>query len=216
VSTIGFLHTSPAHVTTFDRLVADASVGAAVVTLVDESLLARARTLGPDHPTVVGGVRAAIDALAGGGADTIVCTCSTIGAVAEAVGDELDRRVVRVDRPMAERAVELAGDVAGRVLVVAALANTVGPTRDLIASIAAERGASIEVQVRVVAGAWSRFEADDHDGYLAAIAGALEAGADDCDVVVLAQASMADAADRVDIGVPVLSSPWSAVRSLFG
>ena len=216
MSTLGFLHTSPAHVTTFDRLVAEEAVGTAVITVVDESLLARAQALGPDHPTVVGGVRAAIHALAGGGADVIVCTCSTIGAVAETVGDELDRRVVRVDRPMAERAVELAGDGARRVLVVAALASTVGPTRDLIESVAAERGESIDVEIRVVARAWDRFEADDHDGYLAAIADALDAGADDCDVVVLAQASMAEAADRVDIGVPVLSSPRLAVRSLLG
>jgi subtilisin family serine protease len=61
------------------------------------------------------------------------------------------------------------------------------------------------------ADAWPRFETGDRDGYLDAVAAAARAAAVEHDVVVLAQASMADANGRVDVAVPVLSSPGAAV-----
>ncbi len=79
---VGFLHTRGAHVATFDALL-DGS-GARAVHHVDEDLLATARTDGVDDPAVVGGVQHHLDVLHAAGADVIVCTCSTIGAVAEA------------------------------------------------------------------------------------------------------------------------------------
>jgi hypothetical protein len=215
METIGFLHTSSVHVATFDALVAELAPGAAVVNVVDESLLDRARTLGTDHPTVVGGVRAAVVALAGAGATTIVCTCSTIGGLAESIGVEgSDIRVVRVDRAMAGHAIETAAAGGGRILVLAALDSTIGPTRDLIESVAHDRGAAVVIDCTVVEDAWTLFDAGDRDGYLDAIAVALAERADRFDVVVLAQASMAPAADRAAVGVPVLSSPRLAISAL--
>jgi aspartate/glutamate racemase len=220
---VGFLHTSSIHVATFDRLVDELAPGTPVTHLVDESLLARARDRGDDHPIVVGGVLAALDGLAAAGVDTIVCTCSTIGAVAEALGPERPGiRVVRVDRPMAVEAVDLAAAGTGRILVVAALRSTVAPTCALIRSVAADRGTDVVVEVTVVEGAWERFEAGDAAGYVDAVAAALSHGIDSgdgsgaFDAVVLAQASMAAAADRVAVEVPVLSSPRPAVRSVLG
>jgi hypothetical protein len=43
--------------------------------------------------------------------------------------------------------------------------------------------------------AWPLFEAGDRDGFLTGVADAVRAGSAGCDVVVLAQASMAGAAD---------------------
>lgn len=82
--------------------------------------------------------------------------------------------------------------------------STLAPTGELLAEEAGERPVSIVTHL--VAGAWDRFEAGDTDGYLARIAEAADrvAGAD---VIVLAQASMAGAADLVTGPVPVLSSP---------
>jgi hypothetical protein len=178
------------------------------VTVIDEALLERARITAPDHLDVVGGVADRLAELHG--ADVVICTCSTIGAIAELVGAGAGMRVVRVDRPMAERAVHV-GD---RITVIAAVESTVGPTRDLIGEVAESTGRSPAVEVMIVAGAWGRFEVGDHDGYLDHIARAIETAAGSCDVVVLAQASMAGAADRVDVEVPVLSSPRLAVESL--
>ncbi len=101
-------------------------------------------------------------------------------------------------------------------MVAAALESTLSPTLELLEAVAADRQADIVIEVTVIDGAWERFEADDREGYVAAIAEALPAIADRCDAIVLAQASMSGAADRITVGVPVLSSPRLAVAALFG
>jgi aspartate/glutamate racemase len=210
MATIGFLHTSPVHVPTFEALVTELAPETASVAIVDVELLDRARSSGVDDPELLDRLRLALAELERQGAETIVCTCSTIGAVAEAIGHQQRVPIVRVDRPMAQRAVELGR----RIVVVAALESTLDPTRALVESVAAEAGIESDLEVHLVAAAWKRFEAGDHEGYLTLIANELVEIAERCDVIVLAQASMAAAADRVEVGVPVLSSPRLAVSSL--
>jgi hypothetical protein len=215
MATVGFLHTSPVHLHDFEALVADVVPGTAVVSVVDTDLLDRARMHGLDDPQLAEGVGRALEALVGGGATTIVCTCSTIGGLAERVGRERSPTVVRVDRPMAERAVE----VGGRILVVAALASTVAPTTELLAEVADARGEPIAVEVLLVDDAWPHFESGDLDAYHRTIAdrvvGRVTGGPPD--VIILAQASMAPVAsidDITSLGIPVLASPRTAVESL--
>ncbi|MDJ0771077.1 MAG: aspartate/glutamate racemase family protein [Ilumatobacter sp.] len=209
---LGFLHTAEQHVETFERLVEEEAPGTEVRSLVAAHLLDRARTAGIDDDAVVAGVEANLVSLADEGSSAIVCTCSTIGGVAEAAGARLGLNVVRVDRPMAETAVA----IGGRVGVVAAVQSTIEPTTSLLRSVASERSAEIEIGVELVEGAWLHFERGDVDAYLDEIANALPGFADRCDVIVLAQASMAPAAERVSVDVPVLSSPRLAVRALVG
>lgn len=207
MATIGFLHTAAVHEATFDALVAAASPTSGTVTVVEPALLATARDRGPADPEVRAGLRAAIEALAARGADVIVCTCSTIAGAAETIGADAPVPVVRVDRPLAFTAVA-AGT---RIAVVAAVESTVAPTTELLRSVAADAGRTVTLTPVLCPDAWARFEAGDTDGYLDLVAAAARDAADDHDVVVLAQASMADAAARVDAGVPVLSSPGPAV-----
>ncbi len=223
MSVIGFLHTSPVHVATFDALVADASrsaeTGAVVQTMaiVNEGLLGMARRDGLESRAVRRGVRDAIVELRRRGADLVICTCSTIGEIAATAGVSLGYDVSRVDRPMAEEAVRLASAGAGRIAIVVALESTVAPTLALIESIASGLGASqweeIDLHVVVSEAAWPLFEAGDIEGYLDAIASTCAECPVGIDVIVLAQASMADAASRFDGAVPVLSSPASAVNA---
>lgn len=207
VPSIGFLHTSAVHVPTFNSLVAAAGDGTATACVVDESLLALARLLGPGHVDVGAGVAAGLGQLRDAGADIVVCTCSTIGGEAERIGAIEGLRVLRVDRPMAEAAVAAGPQIA----VVAALESTLAPTGDLLASVADFAMAPVEIVDHVVEVAWDLFEAGDLDGYLAAIAETMMMLDGTCDVIVLAQASMSGAADRVRLSVPVLSSPALAV-----
>lgn len=214
MTTVGFLHTAQLHVPVFEALVAEVGESAghevSAVSVVDPGLLATARNHGPDHPDVVAGLVSALDELARAGADRVVCTCSTIGGVAESLGGRAGVEVVRVDRAMAERAVA----VGGRVVVLAALESTLGPTHELLSAVAADRGVEVELDLRVVSGAWERFEAGDLDGYHRAVAHAAELAAAGADAVVLAQTSMAPAAALVAASVPVLTSPRPAVESV--
>ncbi|MDF1604839.1 aspartate/glutamate racemase family protein [Nocardioides sp. YIM 152315] len=204
MSRVGFLHTAEVHVGTFDALVGDS---AETVHVVESHLLQRARTDGLT-PAVEAGVRSALDELHARGADVVVCTCSTLGPVAESVASDVP--VLRVDRPMARTAV--AGGA--RIGVVAAVESTLEPTRLLLQDEARRAGAEPVLTEVLVPGAWASFEAGDTAAYLCAIADAARALADTVDVVVLAQASMAGAVDLLeDLAVPVLASPRLAVES---
>ncbi|WP_237296904.1 aspartate/glutamate racemase family protein [Streptomyces sp. 3211] len=189
------LHTSPVHVPVFDALRDRDHPGAVLRHLVAPELLDRARTAGPE--SVIPALRGLLTE-AGPGA--VLVTCSTIGAAAESLAPALGVPVLRVDRPMAAAAVR----AGRRIAVLAALESTLAPTRELLAEEAGERPVSI--RTHLVAGAWERFEAGDTAGYLARVAEAA-GSVTGADVIVLAQASMAGAADLVTGPVPVLSSP---------
>ncbi|MGW2022615.1 aspartate/glutamate racemase family protein [Streptomyces decoyicus] len=203
---LALLHTSPVHVPVFDALRDEEAPELALHHLVRPELLDRARAQGPDAVTEE--VSAELAAAGRGGARAVLCTCSTIGSVAEAAGAALGLPVLRVDRPMAAAAVA-AGP---RITVLAALESTFAPTGDLIAQEADRAGRAVGVRNVLVPGAWERFESGDGDGYrTAVVSAAREVG--DADVIVLAQASMAAAAEGLDAGVPVLSSPRPGLRA---
>jgi hypothetical protein len=201
---LALLHTSPVHVPTFDRLRDEEAPGLILRHTVAEDLLARAQRDGP--ATVASDVEAALREAERAGATAVLCTCSTIGGVAEAAAatGRVGLPVLRVDRPMAAAAVA----TGPRIRVLAAVASTVGPTLDLIAEEAGGRGVTTDVtaEVSIVDGAWDRFEAGDQTGYLRLVADAI-AGTTGADVIVLAQASMAGAAALTTVDIPVLSSP---------
>lgn len=232
--TLVFLHTSPAHLPTFGALAAEIAPDLPLRQVVAEDLLAEARAAGLTD-ALAGRVAAALRAALGADGGAMLCTCSTIGALAEAAGASLGVPVLRVDRAMAARAVEVdpparhsygtltnpsatdveaAGWACTRIALIAALASTLGPTRQLLEEEAARAGRAVAIAERLCAGAWPRFEAGDMPGYLADIAACARASAADADVVVLAQASMAGAADLLaDLAVPVLSSPRLGVAA---
>lgn len=203
---LALLHTSPVHVPVFDALRDRAHPGLELRHLVAADLLERARATGPE--AVAGDVRARVREAVDGGARAVLCTCSTLGAVAEAASGVAGVPVLRVDRPMARQAVE-AGP---RIVVLAALQSTLRPTVGLIEEEARRAGRPARVRPVVVDGAWERFEAGDSAGYLSRVAAAAD-GVTGADVIVLAQASMAPAVELGGARVPVLSSPGTGLAA---
>ncbi|MGY5030366.1 aspartate/glutamate racemase family protein [Streptomyces sp. 900116325] len=195
--TLALLHTSPVHVPVFEALRDADHPGLTLRHLVHEDLLARARDAGPD--AVRGDIEALLAGAVAEGATAVLCTCSTIGAVAESAAESLGVPVLRVDRPMVAAAV-----TRDRVVVLAAIDDTLPPTLALLAEEAGNR--CVDIRTVLVDGAWARFRAGDRDGYLDLVAAAADR-VTDADVIVLAQASMADAATRTATRIPVLSSP---------
>jgi Asp/Glu/hydantoin racemase len=189
---IAFLHTSPAHVPTFGALAPGARH------LVDESLLTDARAGLDVRDRLLARLRALTPA------DVIVCTCSTLGAAAVALTPAVGVPILRADEPMAREAV-----AAGRrIAVVVTVESTVAPTLALLQTFARP---DTELTVARCLYAWPQFEAGDLPGYAATIAAYVRTLTDP-DVIVLAQASMAPAADLLtDLAKPILTSPRSAV-----
>ncbi|WP_229076083.1 hypothetical protein [Actinoplanes sp. DH11] len=116
--------------------------------------------------------------------------------------------VVRVDRPMADAAVTRGG----RIAVVVAVASTTEPTMALLRESATAANAQVDLVAVPCLGAWRHFEAGEIERYHDEIAEHVRAVADGFDVVVLAQASMSPAAERLP-GLPVLTSPRAAVAA---
>lgn len=98
--------------------------------------------------------------------------------------------------------------------MLATLASTLGPTGRLIERDVTRAGARVEVVTTVVTGAADARASGNQAAHDAAVADAVALAADGPDVVVLAQASMAPAAQTADAPVPVLSSPASGVANL--
>ncbi len=205
--TIGFLHTADVHVATFDRLVAERAPDATTLHEVRADLLDAARRNGRADPAIATGITDSIDALERRGADVIVCTCSTISGLAERAAASIHHPVLRIDRPMAAAAVRQAR----RIAVVAAVESTIGPTLSLLREEAASVGADVEIASIPCFDAWPMFESGDLDGYHHFIAAHVDAIDDSYDLVVLAQATMAQAAALVVEPARVRSSPVAAV-----
>jgi hypothetical protein len=200
---ITFLHTAATNVATFDRLARELAPEIPVQHLLDERLLADARSAGAITPDLAQRIEARL-LEADEESAVVLCTCSTIGGAAEAVTHPTAGPVLRVDRAMAEQAVAMGP----RILVAAALASTLAPTGELISDAANQVGKSVTITELLCEGAWARFEAGDQAGYWQVIADCLRQRAGEFDVVVLAQASMAGAADLcADLPTPILSSP---------
>lgn len=207
---LSFLHTAPAQADAFGALLGTLAPDVSARHHVEPELLARVRAAGRIEPDVHARVQEIAAALLRDGAHVVVCTCSTLGASAEAAGVALGAPVLRIDRPMAERAV----DAGSPILVAAALESSLDSTCALLRDAAGRRGATPEIRVLVCEGAWEHFEAGDRPAYHAAIAAALRRFRGDARAVVLAQASM-DGAEAlvVDLGIPVLSSPRSGLEA---
>jgi len=198
-----FYHTSQANVETFTKLFEEMGRSdLAVRHIVDEEALARAMAEGVSaelESEVSGRMLAAL-------ADSraLLCTCSSIGSCAEVAASRSTHPVLRIDRPMAEKAV----DCGKRVVIAAALQSTLAPTRALLDKVASERGIVLEIHEFLCSGAWDKFVVGDGEGYARAIAERLPEAALLGDSVVLAQASMAGATLYCgELGVPVFSSP---------
>lgn len=207
---LAFLHTSAVHIPRFQRLMHEFAPELRVRHEVAEHLLAEARCRGSVGAELRARVWQAMHAAATTGAGVVVCTCSTIGGAAVEV-DTAGRFVaMRIDEAMMARAVELGP----RVLVVAALADTMQPTTALLEQVAERLGVDVSITPLLVDDAWPAFMAGDMHGYCTLLANAIRQHAARIDVVLMAQASMAPAADLLtDLDVDVLSSPVLGVKA---
>ncbi|MBP9114845.1 MAG: arylsulfatase [Acidimicrobiia bacterium] len=139
----------------------------------------------------------------------ILCSCSTYGGLAEEIGKELNIKAIRIDRPMAEFAVQ----IGKRIGIVAAASSTLVPTRELLLQVANDMNKSIDLKEFVAETAWEKKQAGDNVGYLDEVVKTIREIASEVDVILLAQGTMAKAADLcADLDIPVLASPVLGVK----
>lgn len=141
-------------------------------------------------------------------ADRVLLTCSTLGAAATLANESSAAPVLRVDQALAAQAMQTPGNV----VVLCAVETTLSSTRTLFEQ--AEKHPQAALEVRLVNGAWEKFKQGNLAGYLQIVAAAADAAyRQGANCVVLAQASMAGAAELTQTGVP-LTSPVCGLRAV--
>ncbi|MFB4268182.1 aspartate/glutamate racemase family protein [Nonomuraea sp. GTA35] len=209
-ATLGLVHTSATLVPVFAELCARHLPGVETFNIVDDSLIKNTIAAGRLTPETARRVAGHIGSAEAAGASHILVTCSSIGPAVEASEPLTGVPVLRVDRPMADRAVALGR----RIGVLATLSTTLEPTADLVRRRALAAGAGISLEARLCEGAFEALMSGDAATHDARVAEALSELGGQVDVVVLAQASMARVAGTVPVPVPVLASPPLAMEHL--
>jgi Asp/Glu/hydantoin racemase len=211
--TLGLIHTSAIHVPGFAQLCKEKIPGVKLFNIVDDSLVSGIAAAGGLTPTIARRVAGYLESAELAGADYILVTCSSIGPAVEAGAKLIGVPVLRVDQPMADKAVA----TGKRIGVIATLQTTLEPTTDLIQRRALRAGQQIEITSKLCAGAFEALLSGDAATHDATVAAALKELSQQVDVIVLAQASMARVVDTLTPQykrVPILASPAIAVDYL--
>ena len=137
-----------------------------------------------------------------GQADAVLCTCSTLGPLVDAIQN---RKYIRIDRPTMEAAV-MHGP---KPLLALCLESTRAASLDLLHDVGE---ADLTPTVHMCEDTWPYFTDGDMDAFADVIAGSVAQALDGHDCVILGQASMAVAARPLArLGIPVLATPDRAV-----
>jgi Asp/Glu/hydantoin racemase len=211
--TLGLIHTSATLVPVFAQLCKEKLPGVNVFNIADDSLVKGIIAAGSLTAQISRRVAGYLESAELAGADYIMVTCSSIGPAVEAGAKLTGVPVLRVDQPMADKAVA----TGKKIGVIATLSTTLEPTADLIQRRAAIAGKKIELTSKLVEGAFEALMAGDGATHDAKVATALKELSKQVDVIVLAQASMARVVESLkpeDKRVPILASPGIAVDYL--
>lgn len=206
---IAFLHTGAVVIPPVMELARELLPDATPINYLDDRIVAdlRDEDVAASVPQRVAHL---VESAKSAGAHAVMLTCSSISELAAPTAERVGIPVLRVDEAMADDAV-----AAGRrITVVATLPTTCEPTTALIRERAALVGKDPQVVSEVVEGAFEAVVSGDRETHDALVVAAIERLAGDADVVVLAQASMASAAEAARVDVPVLTSLRLGVERL--
>jgi Asp/Glu/hydantoin racemase len=214
-TTLALLHTTPLTVPLFKELCAELLPGVRTINLLDDSLLpdinaALARGESSAPAAVRERLALYLEAASRAGADALMCCCSSIGEIVMELASTAPLPVWRIDEAMAAQAVAAAGP-GGRIGVLATLRSTLEPTSALLRRKA---GSAATIQSMVAAGAFEALQAGRPEEHDALVTAALQSLLSSCNVVVLAQASMARLLGSLQNPppIPILTSPRLGVQ----
>jgi Asp/Glu/hydantoin racemase len=202
------LHTGTVVIPPLKELARQHLPGVRLVNLLDDSIVPEIERTGSVSDMVRSRVqhlgRCAVDS----GADALLITCSSISQLAEPVQQASGLPTFKIDEAMADEAVRLGS----RIGVVATLPTTLDPTCALIEARAQLIDVPVSLRRALCRDAFDLLSAGDEEGHDRVLAEAVGKLAEDNDVVVLAQASMARIRSRLDVAVPVLTSPELGIK----
>jgi aspartate/glutamate racemase len=187
-----------------------------LVNIVDDSLLSEARENGIT-PAILSKMSMYVQCAEKSGADIIINQCSSVGEAVDILRKMITVPYMKIDEPMAKKAVEIGGNIA----VIGTVSSTLEPSCRLIEKTAEKLGKEVKVKPVLLDGVVDLLSTEEgkkkHDEI---VCNEVYKQAEDNDVVVLAQASMHRIKEKLKITkVPVLSSPetaFEAVKKILG
>jgi Asp/Glu/hydantoin racemase len=210
--TLALIHTGSFLAPIFTKLCREMMPEVKIFNIVDESLLNNTIAANQLTPTTSRRLAGYLESAEEAGADAIMVTCSSVGPAVEAFRPFVNIPVLRVDQPMADKAVSMGRKIG----VIATLPTTLEPTSALIKARAAVQGREIEIVQQLCQGAFEAVAAGDTETHDRIVTAGLKELMPKVEVVVLAQASMArvvDALPAEEKTVPILSSPQLGVEA---
>lgn len=210
---MGLIHTSATLVPVFDLLCKKHLPGVKVFNIVDDSLIKNTIDSGDLTPKTSKRVVSYAASAEEAGADYILFTCSSIGPAVETAATLVGVPVLRVDQPMADRAVA----TGKRIGIIATLSTTLEPTSDLVRRRANAAGKEVKLVPTLCSGAFEALMSGDSKTHNEIVAAALRRLSEEADVIVLAQASMAAVVESLQAEekkIPILASPQLAMEYL--
>ncbi len=211
--TLAMIHTVAGIVPSFADLAAELLPGVSVLHVVDEGLLACIIAQGRITPGMCLRVVQLAANVEADGADAILLTCSAMSPAVDLAAPLLTVPIFKVDEPM----VDVALEKGARVGVFA----TVEATLESVGALVRQRASALRQEAEVIPSLEARAmtaaragHCDEHDLLVRAAVADLASG---CDVIVMAQASAAQALPPENLEamqVPVLTSPRRALARL--
>lgn len=204
--TLGLVHNSPVLAPIFNEIGARLMPDVKLLHFVDESTIKNTIAAGHLQKATMRQVIRLIGSTFDAGCDVALVTCSSIGRAVDMAAELYEQPVLRVDLPMAEKAIALGS----RIGVLATLQTTLKPTVELIRRVADAQGKQVEIVEHVCPGAFEAVMAGDGATHDRIVAEGLTDAMKGMDAIVLAQASMARVVASLPEGAvsaPVLASP---------
>ena len=209
---VGFVHTVLALADRFKQQMAEFFPDVRAFHIVDESLLHDLLESGELTSSIIRRLSAHVILAREGGADLIMVTCSSTSPGVDVVRKLVDVPVLKIDDPMAEKAVEMAESIG----VLATAKTTLIPSTELIKSKARIKEKSVKIESILCGKAFDSLLQGDKEGHDRLVKDAALGLAKKIEVLVLAQASMSHLATEIEKAskTPVLTSPKLAMDAI--
>ena len=159
-----------------------------IVNLLDDSLLNDIKYSGRINASVIERFIQYACIAKNNGSDALLLACSSLGRAADIARELLDIPLYKIDEPMADKAVESGN----KILVLGTVKSTLEPTSNLIRS--KQKSCEQSITCTLIPGVCDR---EQHDQKIAEV---IQNQLSSYDVIVLAQASMANAMQYIKQG----------------
>lgn len=212
MTTVCFFHTGSVLCDTFDDLAAEYIPDIDYHHQVDESVIDELLAVGELSPGITRRICTQLALAEDAGADVVLDTCSSTSPAVDVAREVVNIPIIKVDDPMAEQAVQL-GE---QITVLATARSTLEPSTGLVERKAEAAERVVTVDGVLVDEAFEARMGGDIERHDRLVAERARSAADEADVIILAQASMAHLEEDLsgDLSIPVLSSPELAMESL--